>query len=53
MPVSGTLTQAGINVSNGFLLMGSYPDFTQFTATGLDFGFATSLVVSGTNDAYQ
>jgi len=53
MPASGTLSQAGINVSNGFLLMGSYPHFTSFNAPGLDFGFAASLVVSGTNEEYQ
>jgi len=53
MPASGTLSQAGINISNGFLLMGSYPDFTNFNAPGLDFGFAASLVLSGTNEEYQ
>jgi uncharacterized protein (TIGR03437 family) len=53
VPKSGTLSQAGLNVSNGFLLMGSYPSFTSFSAPGLDFGFASSLVVSGTNEEYQ
>jgi hypothetical protein len=53
LPLTGTLTEGGISVSNGFLLMGSYPTFTPFEATGLDFGFADSLVFSGTNDGYQ
>src|SRR5262249_22792786 len=53
LPPSGTLSQAGINISNGFLLMGSYPTFAPFNAPGLDFGFAASLVVSGTNEEYQ
>ena len=53
MPKSGTLSQAGINISNGFLLMGSYPNFATFNAPGLDFGFVGSLVLSGTNEEYQ
>ncbi len=53
LPASGTLSQGGLSVSNGFLLMGSYPDFATFPATGLDYGFATSLVISGNNDQYQ
>jgi uncharacterized protein (TIGR03437 family) len=52
MPASGELTQSGITISNGFLLMGSYPTFTSFAPTGLDFGFNDALVLTGTNDAY-
>lgn len=53
LPVTGTLTESGITVSNGFLLMGLYPEFSSFSAPGLDLGFFSNLVLSGQNAQYQ
>lgn len=53
LPVTGTLTQSGITVSNGFLLMGNYSSFNAFNAPGLDLGFFTNLVLSGQNAQFQ
>ena len=39
LPVSGTLTQSGVTIPAGFLLVGEYPHSTTFTAPGLDFGY--------------
>ncbi len=53
LPKSGSLSQGGITVSNGFLLMGTYPAFTPFNAPNLDLGYFTNIVLSGQNVAYQ
>lgn len=53
LPVTGTLSDSGIVVSNGFLLMGTYPAFNAFSAPGLDLGFFSNLVLSGQNAQYQ
>ena len=53
LPKSGSLSQGGITVSNGFLLMGTYPSFTPFNAPNLDLGYFSNIVLSGQNVAYQ
>jgi len=53
LPASGALSQAGFSVSNGFLLVGDYPQLNTFSATGLDLGIATSLNLDGKNVNYQ
>ncbi len=53
LPVSGTLSQSGLTVPGGFLLVGNYPLSNTFTAPGLDLGFFTHTVVGGINIGYR
>ena len=53
LPVSGTLSQSGVNLPGGFLLVGNYPLSNTFSAPGLDLGFFTHTVVNGINIGYK
>jgi uncharacterized protein (TIGR03437 family) len=53
LPPTGTLTQSNIQVSNGFFLVGKYPEFHAFSATGLDKAYFSNLVLSGLNTVYK
>ena len=53
LPVSGSISQSGISIPGGFLLVGNYPLSNTFTAPGLDVGYFTHTIVSGINAAYK
>ena len=55
LPASGKLTQAGVSVPNGFVVVGNYPEFNPISPlpAGLDLGFFTNLVLSGENAQFQ
>ena len=53
LPVSGTVSQSGVSLAGGFLLVGNFPLSNTFTVPGLDVAFFTHTVVNGINIPYK
>jgi hypothetical protein len=53
LPVSGNVTQSGVSLAGGFLLVGNFPLSNPFTVPGLDVAFFTHTVVNGINIPYK
>jgi uncharacterized protein (TIGR03437 family) len=53
LPVSSTLSESGVNISLGFLLLSNETAPTTFTATGLDLGLVEAGVESFLYAAFQ
>jgi uncharacterized protein (TIGR03437 family) len=53
LPASGNISESGVSLPGGFLLVGNYPLSNTFTAPGLDVGYFTHTVVNGINIGYK
>ncbi len=53
LPASGSISQSGITVPAGFLLLGIYASPATFTAPGLDVGYFSRSIAEGKNVTFQ